>query len=361
MSKIISIKTAESDVFIGDDVFDVLSEYLRPYQTNKKFLLVDENTLQNCVTELITKVESLKNVEIIEIESGEENKTLDICYQIWQTLSDYHADRNSLLINLGGGVIMDMGGFIASTYKRGIDFINIPTTLLSQIDASVGGKVGVDFDGIKNMIGVFNEAKGIFIYPDFLKTLDKRQMLSGYAEALKHGLVVDQAYWRKLKGGLLSDSNDWVDLIMRSVKIKNEIVLKDPKEKNERKLLNYGHTIGHAIESYSLKHDQIPLLHGEAIAIGMICEAYLSHLMLSLSAKELKEISITILGFYSNYKLEPADYHQLIELMKHDKKNETNKINFTLLKKIGTAEINYEVEVDHIIESLNYYNSLIEN
>ncbi|MCO6499129.1 MAG: 3-dehydroquinate synthase [Vicingus serpentipes] len=360
MSKVQSIKTTHSEVFIGEHVFKVLTEYLTPYKDCKKFLLVDENTLQNCTTQLISQVKALENVEIIEIESGEENKTLDICYQIWKTLSDYKADRNSVLINLGGGVITDMGGFVASTYKRGIDFINIPTTLLSQIDASVGGKVGIDFDDLKNMIGVFNEPKGVFIYPPFLKTLDKRQMLSGYAEALKHALITDKKYWKNLKGGLLSNSEDWENLITTSVNIKNSIVLKDPKEKKERKLLNFGHTIGHAIESYSLKNDSLPLLHGEAIAIGMVCETYLSHLVLELSAANLKEISSSILSFYSRYRLDDNQFHQLIELMKHDKKNETSSINFTLLKEIGLAEVNHEVDVELIIESLNYYNSLIK-
>jgi len=360
MSKVKNIKTTHSEVFIGNYVLDALSNILVPYKNCKKFLLVDENTLQHCVTTLLTQVKALENVEIIEIESGEENKTLDICYQIWKTLADYKADRNAVLINLGGGVITDMGGFVASTYKRGIDFINIPTTLLSQIDASVGGKVGVDFDELKNMIGVFKEPIGVFIYPPFLKTLDKRQMLSGYAEALKHALITDKNYWKNLKKGLLSNANDWENLITTSVEIKNTIVLKDPKEKKERKLLNFGHTIGHAIESYSLKNDQLPLLHGEAIAIGMICEAYLSHLVLELSANELKDVSSTILSFYSQYQLDENQFHQYIEIMKHDKKNETSGINFTLLKEIGLAEVNHEASIEMIIESLNYYNSLIK-
>ena len=360
MGKIKNITSTSSEIFISDHLFPVIEEYLKPYENAKKFLLVDENSLQYCVTHLITQVKGLQDVEIIEIESGEENKTLSICYQLWKTLSDYKADRNSLLINLGGGVITDLGGFVASTYKRGIDFFHIPTTLLSQIDASVGGKVGVDLDELKNMVGVFNEAKGVFIIPSFLKTLNKRQMLSGYAEALKHGLIADASYWEQLKKGLLTDSKDWESLIITSIEIKNKIVLKDPKEENKRKLLNFGHTIGHAIESYSLQHDKMPLLHGEAIAIGMICEAYLSHLVLGLNAKDLKEISSNILIFYTNYKLNIKHYHQLVELMQHDKKNSDDNINFTLLKEIGSADINYKVDADSILESFNYYNSLIE-
>jgi len=358
LSKIKTIKTNTSDVFIGADVFNVLNEYLRPYNDSKVFILVDENTLEHCVTKLITTHEILHNAEIIEIDSGEESKTLEVCYQIWKTLADYKADRKSLLINLGGGVITDMGGFIASTYKRGIDFINIPTTLLSQIDASVGGKTGVDFEGLKNVIGVFNEPKGVFIYPDFLTTLDKRQLLSGYAEALKHALIKDADYWRELKEGMLSDSENWLELILRSVQIKNAIVLNDPFEKNERKLLNFGHTIGHAIESFSLKNDENPLCHGEAIAIGMICESYISNKSNQMSTTDLKEITATISSFYHHYALADLNFHSYIELMKHDKKNEKNEINFTLLSKIGAGDFNHEIGVELILDSLSYYNAI---
>ncbi|MDB4534144.1 3-dehydroquinate synthase [Vicingaceae bacterium] len=356
LSKIKKIKTNSSDVFIGEGVFSVLNEYLRAYKGFKVFVLVDENTLEHCVTKIITQNELLHNAEILEIDSGEENKTLEVCYQLWKTLADYKADRKSLLINLGGGVITDMGGFIASTYKRGIDFINIPTTLLSQIDASVGGKTGVDFEGLKNVIGVFNEPKGVFIYPDFLKTLDKRQMLSGYAEALKHALIKDAAYWLELKDGMLSDSENWMNLITRSVIIKNDIVLNDPLEKGGRKLLNFGHTIGHAIESFSLDHDQYPLCHGEAIAVGMVCESYISYKSNKMTKSDLDEISSTLKSFYKSYDIVESNYHSYIELMGNDKKNEGGGINFTLLSKIGEGNINKEIESDLILESLNYYN-----
>lgn len=353
------VKTTNSEVFIGSEVLSSLNIQLLSSCYSKIFILVDENTLQHCITELITNVELLQGAEIIEINSGEENKTIDICYQIWSTLSYYKADRNSLLINLGGGVITDMGGFIASTYKRGIDFINVPTTLLAQIDASVGGKVGVDLEDLKNMIGVFNEPKGVFVNPNFLKTLDKKQMLSGYAEALKHALISDKEYWDYLKEGMLSDANQWEELISKSVHIKNNIVLADPKEKNQRKILNFGHTIGHAIESFALKGEGLPLLHGEAIAIGIVCESYISYKNTGLSVDELEEIAHTILNFYTPFKIDNVDYNELLELMGNDKKNENNKINFSLLTKIGEAEINKTAEVKTIKESLDYYKSLI--
>jgi 3-dehydroquinate synthase len=213
--------------------------------------------------------------------------------------------------------------------------------LLAQIDASVGGKVGIDFNNFKNIIGVFNEPKLVVVYPYFLKTLNKRQMLSGYAEALKHGLIADKSYWKKLQTGLLSDANNWEVLIETSIEIKNTIVKNDFNEKGERKKLNFGHTIGHAIESHSLKHDKLPLLHGEAIAIGMICEAYISHLVLNLTSKELKEISSTILSYFNYYKIKESFFNHYLELMKNDKKNENNTIS-----------------TENIIESLRYYISI---
>lgn len=345
-------------MIIGEDVFLELKKTLKAYTSHKKFLLVDENSFTHCVSEFIVQTGLANDIEIIEIESGEENKTLEICQHIWQTFLDFNADRKTLLINLGGGVITDLGGFIASTYKRGIDFINVPTTLLAQIDASVGGKVGIDFNHYKNVIGVFNEPKLVVVYPYFLKTLNKRQMLSGYAETLKHGLIVDKAYWKKLQTGLLSDANNWEMLIETSIEIKNTIVKNDFNEKGERKKLNFGHTIGHAIESHSLKHDQLPLLHGEAIAIGMICEAYLSHIRLNLSSTELKEISDTILSYFNPYPINESFFNHYLELMKNDKKNENNTYNFTLLNKIGEAECNHEISAENCIEALKYYISI---
>lgn len=352
------IKTNSSEVIIGEDVFARVKKVLKKYETHKKFLFVDENSFLHCATEFIMQTGLTNDIEIIEIESGEENKTIEICLHIWQTFLDFNADRKTLLINLGGGVITDMGGFIASTYKRGIDFINIPTTLLAQIDASVGGKVAIDLNHFKNAIGVFNEPQLVVIYPPFLKTLNKRQMLSGYAEALKHGLIANLDYWKKLKTGMLSDANQWQTLIETSVEIKNTIVLSDFEEKGERKKLNFGHTVGHAIESHSLKHDKNPLLHGEAVAIGIICESYLSHLELELSAKALKDISTTVLTYFNPYPIKESFFNHYIELMKNDKKNEKDTINFTLLSQIGIASVNHSVSEKNILEALNYYISI---
>lgn len=352
------IKTTNSRVFIGNDVFSELKKLLANYQHRKKILIVDENSFIHCATEFLLATDLANDIEIVEVESGEQNKTLEICQHIWQTFIDLKIDRKALVINLGGGMISDLGGFIASVYKRGIDFINIPTTLLAQIDASVGGKVAIDLNNIKNIIGVFNEPTAVFIYPDFLKTLSKREMLAGYAEALKHALIADAEYWKLLKNNLLSNTQDWEKLILRSVVIKNDIVKRDLKESGERKKLNFGHTIGHAIESYSLSNDETPIIHGEAVAIGMVCEAYISHKTNGLNHRLLKDIVATIFTYFSFYPIHEESYQLLLGLMKNDKKNDESGINFTLLKTIGNASFNHQISEDIIIEALDYYNSL---
>ncbi|MDP4266884.1 MAG: 3-dehydroquinate synthase [Bacteroidota bacterium] len=360
--KTFNLKTPNSRIYISENVFSEIKKFLKSsnYSNEKIFILVDENTIQNCLPVLINEVEELNKAEIIEIESGEENKTIDICIQLWESLSELNANRKSLLVNLGGGVIGDMGGFIASTFKRGMNFINIPTTLLSMVDASVGGKTGVDLNNIKNIIGVFNEPRAVFINPSFLNTLSQRQLLSGFAEILKHGLIADKNYWN-----LITSSNPdfhnpeyMSDLIYRSVEIKNDIVLKDPLEKDLRKILNFGHTIGHAIETLSLEKDKDPLLHGESVAIGLICESFLSVKYTNLDEAALYSISSSIKSLYKHYPINKNLYNKLTDIMKKDKKNENQKINFTLLKGIGNAEININCNINDIHQSLDYYNKL---
>ncbi len=323
---------------------------------SKVFILVDENSLKFCYPQLVNDIDVFKDAEIIEIDSGEESKNIEVCHHIWTTLSEYGADRKSLFVNLGGGVIGDMGGFIASVFKRGISFINIPTTLLSQVDASVGGKVGIDLDHLKNEIGLFNTPDAVFIDSTFLSSLDKRQLFSGFAEIIKHALIADAVYWKKVQDFDISDLGDIDTLIKTSVSIKNSVVEQDPQEQGLRKILNFGHTIGHAIETFSLENDEKkPMLHGEAIAVGMICEAYLSAEICKLSKAELYEITQFILGKYKIVKLEKMDHHRLIELMKHDKKNDKGDIHFALLASIGKCEINKTAKADQIIDALNYY------
>ncbi len=357
------IQSNSYSIYISFDISKDINRFFKQAKDkySKIFILVDENSLKYCYPQLVEQVEAFEHAEIIEIDSGEENKNIEVCIQIWAALSEYGADRNSLFVNIGGGVIGDLGGFIASTFKRGIDFINIPTTLLAQVDASVGGKAGIDLNNLKNEIGVFNDPKAVFINSHFLNTLDKRQILCGFAEIIKHGLIADKEYWNDIKNADFSDLSSFDELIEKSVLIKNNIVKIDPKEAGIRKTLNFGHTIGHAIETFSMEHDNKKhLLHGEAIAIGMVCEAYLSHKICKLKKAELEDISLFILSHYKAIKLEEIDKHRLIELMKHDKKNSKGSINFSLLSEIGKCEINKSVSADMIIESLKYYSDTVK-
>lgn len=348
------IDTNSYKVLIGNDFSEELINIIKKGNFSKIFLLCDENTEKYC----LPIIKNLINIEqVITIPSGELFKNLDTCSDVWEVLTDENADRKSLLINLGGGVITDMGGFIASLYKRGITFLNLPTTLLSQVDASVGGKLGIDFKGFKNQIGLFNNALSVFIIPDFLKTLDNRQLLSGYAEVIKHGLIYDNDYWGVINSKKLSD-HDLTYLITRSVEIKNEVVNQDPLEKGLRKILNFGHTIGHAVESYSLANDSNPLLHGEAISIGMICESFLSYKVNYLTKEELNNIVNYINNIFDKYILKDDIFEELFELMKNDKKNNTNKISFSLINKIGSCNYDIYTEKDIIFEALKFYQNI---
>ncbi|WP_028297443.1 3-dehydroquinate synthase [Olivibacter sitiensis] len=334
-----------------------LASFLNEGAYSKIFILTDENTGEHCLPKLKDSLPLLENYDLIEVDSGEENKNIDFCIGIWKMLLDFGADRNSLMINLGGGVITDMGGFAASTFKRGIPFIQIPTTLLSQVDASVGGKTGVDLDSVKNIIGTFTQPEAVFINRDFLDTLGHRQLVSGYAEVLKHGLIFDRSYFNKLKDTSVEQFTE--DLLFRSVEIKNEVVLIDPKEKGLRKILNFGHTIGHAIETHSLANDKKPLLHGEAIAVGMICEAYLSHQLNKLPAEDLREVITTIKGIFPDYRFQQAIYDEVIGYMRNDKKNLGGQIGFSLLQQIGVCGYDFFVDEETIKDSLDFYNSLL--
>jgi len=319
------------------------------------FVFADRNTAEACLPVFRQMLDDFSGFDLIETDPGEENKNIDFCIGIWKTLLDFGADRKCLIINLGGGVITDMGGFVASTYKRGVDFINIPTTLLSQVDASVGGKTGIDIDNVKNMVGTFSLPQAVFIEAEFLKTVPKREMLSGFAEMIKNGLIADKDYYEELK--TVNYQKITTAAIYRSVEIKNEVVTEDPHEKGVRKILNFGHTIGHAVESYSLSKDKKPLTHGEAIAIGMICEAWLSHKNSTLSAEELVEIRTYISSVYPAYKIKEKSFDKLSELMQSDKKNEHGNILFSLLQSIGKCTYNCRVSENDIRESLEYYNA----
>jgi 3-dehydroquinate synthase len=343
-------------IYFNDSLTELVS-FVRNGNYSHFFILTDENTAEHCLPLVKEKLGDLHNYDLIEISAGEESKDIDFCIGVWKLLIDFGADRKSLMINLGGGVISDLGGFAASTFKRGIDFVHVPTTLLSQVDASVGGKTGIDIDSIKNIIGTFTQPKAVFIAYNFLNTLPDRQMLSGLAEMLKHGLICDADYWNQLKSSDLQKPS--ANLIYRSVEIKNKVVIEDPKETGIRKSLNFGHTVGHAVETYSLINDgENHLSHGEAIAIGMICEAWLSHKKSGLSAEELTEITDTISALYPKYFMEEAANETLYALMLKDKKNQNGKINCTLLKQIGLYSIDNICAEAELLESLQYYATL---
>ena len=347
--------TIQSDNYpiFFDNSIDELAKFVRQGHYSRFFILTDENTAIHCLPAIRDHFNDSDNFDIIEINAGEESKDIDFCIGIWKMLIDFGADRKSLVINLGGGVISDMGGFAASTFKRGIDFVHVPTTLLSQVDASVGGKTGIDIDSIKNIIGTFTQPKAVFIAYDFLKTLPPRQILSGLAEMLKHGLIIDAAFWNDLKNSDLSFPAE--ELIYKSIQIKNKVVLEDPREMGIRKSLNFGHTIGHAVETNSLLHDENPLTHGEAIAIGMICESYLSHKKTGLSSNELNEIVAVISNLYPKYHIAESSHADLCGSMLKDKKNQNGKINCTLLTSIGQYSLDNICTDTELCESLSYY------
>ena len=320
------------------------------YKDSKKIVIVDENTEQYCWPFVLTTFESLKDAEVILLPSGEENKVMEVCFQVWEAFTNYHIQRNDLVINLGGGVVTDMGGFIASVYKRGIDFINVPTTLLSIVDASVGGKTGINLGAHKNQLGVFSAPQLTVCDSSFLSTLDPKEILSGKAEMIKHGLIASSS----LFNDLMNDENDIPsqELIEVAIQIKSDIVDRDYKEQGERKKLNFGHTIGHSIEGYLLER-QIEITHGECVAWGMLVESHLSHKLAGLSEKELQIIETYIRKIYPEISIEEEEFKNLIQLMFHDKKNQGTKINFTLLNAIGESTIDYQLDEDQILNALS--------
>jgi 3-dehydroquinate synthase len=340
-------------VIFTSEAAKALSGVLAKSSFSRLAVLTDSNTQKLCLS-LIGILPN--NTIYINVEFGEINKNLETCSKIWAEMTEEALDRKALMLNLGGGVITDMGGFCASLYKRGIRFINMPTTLLSQVDASVGGKLGVDFNGLKNHLGVFNEPETVIIAPEFLKTLPQAELRSGYAEILKHGLIRDKTYFEKLKTENW-ESQDWESLIMHSVGIKKAVVQADPKEGGLRKILNFGHTIGHAFESYFLDTDN-HLLHGEAIALGMICEGFLSFQKIGFSFDELNQLTKMMLKIYGKVEFSEEDINPILDLCLQDKKNEGSTLLFSLLNSIGDCDYNIPVNREEIREAILYYHKL---
>jgi len=351
-----SIKANGYSVIFNDAGYNELNRIISENNYSTLFIIVDSITNEVCLPKLLPLITTESPIEIIEFEAGEINKNIETCIQIWNVLTELGADKKSLIINLGGGVVSDLGGFVASTFKRGIDFINIPTTLLAMVDASLGGKTGIDLGNLKNQIGVINNPKLVVIDSNFLETLPQIEMRSGLAEILKHGLIYDTSYWKQFLDLSKLDFADFDSIIFDSIKIKNEIVMQDPLEKGIRKALNFGHTLGHAIESYFLDNQtKNSLLHGEAIAIAMILESYISMTKKLISKDEYLEIKTTIKAIFKEVKFDKSDIHCIMDLLIHDKKNENGKIQFVLLDGIGNFIINQEVDNEVITASFEDY------
>lgn len=349
-------KTMQNISFL-DEEFSQLNTLIQNILPSKIFILVDENTHEFCLPTLLSNLEIDIPFEIIEIEAGEDNKNINTAVQLWEILAEFEADRNSLLINLGGGVISDIGGFIASTYKRGIKFINIPTTLLAMVDASIGGKTGIDHLYLKNIIGTFAQPESTLLYPKFLKTLDFRELRSGFAEMLKHGLIYNQKHWFSLTSLSEITPKNIVPFISESINIKHQIVQQDFEEKNIRKTLNFGHTIGHSIESLFLKKQQ-PILHGKAVSVGIIIEAYISYLEGLISEEETIHIIQNIQKFFPYIPISGFSDEEIISIILQDKKNSHGKLNFSLLIGIGKATYNHQTSLENIILALNFYKNI---
>ena len=323
-------------------------------ERDRIFILVDETTRQLCLP-LVEGFDCLRQAEIITIGATDQHKTLESLTHVWSSLQRGGATRHSLMVNLGGGMVTDLGGFAASTFKRGLNYINIPTTLLAMVDASVGGKTGINFGGLKNEIGVFSTARSVILDTQFLRTMDAENMLSGYAEMLKHGLIADDGMWAELLNFDIDvpDYHQLSRMLEDSVKVKERIVEEDPTEKGIRKALNLGHTVGHAFESFALQRK--PVLHGYAVAWGLICELYLSHIKTGFPIEKMRQTVSFINEHYGKLAITCDDYPTLLELMTHDKKNVGSDINFTLLGDVGDIRINQTATKEEIEESLDFY------
>ena len=375
-------------VVISQDLEQALTEAVGSCEHDRTFFLVDETT-ERCCLPLVSAMACVKGAGVIVIGATDTHKTLESLAHVWQALGEGGATRHSLLINIGGGMVTDLGGFAASTFKRGINYINIPTTLLAMVDASVGGKTGINFRGLKNEVGVFSNANTVILDTTFLKTLDTENIRSGYAEMLKHGLISNEKMWAKLVGtenlelrterydNLASPdsadksnhtsqfsllSSQFKQMLADSVAVKQRIVTEDPLEQGIRKALNLGHTIGHAFESFALSHNGdsrsggiSPILHGYAVAYGLVCELYLSAVKTGFPTDKMHQTVSFIKEHYGKMNITCDDYPTLLELMTHDKKNVAGTINFTLLGDIGDIRINQTATKDEIFEALDFY------
>ncbi len=347
-----------SKIIYTENIRQELFPLLEQYGKGKIFLATEEN-VERLWGEDLNELAEKETIKKLILPAGEENKKIDSVTKIWEFLSKNGADRKSLLINLGGGMLTDLAGFAASTFKRGIDFLNIPTTLLSQVDASVGGKTGINFNGLKNEIGVFKEPVAVIIYTGFLKTLDNENFLSGFAEMIKHGLIHSPDHLMELERFDINniDYKSLQSIVQHSVEVKQFFVNSDPTEQNVRKALNFGHTIGHAFESLAMEQKR-PVMHGYAVAWGMIAELYLSVIICGYSTDDCNKTSKWLHSIYGTFEINGVDFERLFELMLHDKKNDSGRINFTLLSDTGKMEINQNCSKEMVFEALDFFRNL---
>ncbi len=338
-------------IFIGNDLMGKISTIIDIKKYSKVFIITDQIAKRLFLKKIMMSLPS--DTDFIVLPSSEREKNIENIQKVWTALARGQYDRKSLVLNLGGGVIGDMGGFAAATFMRGMDFINIPTTLLAQVDASVGGKTGVSFAGIKNLIGTFDQPTAVIVDTNALSTLPKRQFLSGFAEIIKHGLTADKKHFERVtaKAPLEFSRNELIDIISKSIQLKANVVESDPTENGRRKVLNFGHTIGHAIESLSLE-TKTPLLHGEAVSIGMLVESKISYLMKLLSEEDLQRIEQVLVNAGLPTSIPSLKKEEIFKKMKLDKKNEKGKVNFTLLEGIGRAIINQSVPASVVSQVL---------
>lgn len=327
------------------------------------FVLMDEHTHRFCYPR-ISEILPLQHHQII-IGAGEEHKNLKTCEYIWKQLRESGADRKSVVLNLGGGMVTDIGGFTAATYMRGISFINLPTSLLGMVDASIGGKNGIDVDAFKNMVGTFKLPDQIIIWPDFLDTLPDKEWNNGMAEVIKHALLAGNELWEKIQNIIAVNEINSKPfkfaisaLLPEIIKVKSQIVKADPEEKGDRIYLNFGHTIGHGLESYSLAHDSHPISHGEAVLMGMICEGYLSNKLCDLSKEELQSLILTIRKIHVIHPVKGKAIPEIMKFVKSDKKRAFGTLSIPLLKHIGTPIVISGISENDLIESVHLYNSL---
>lgn len=339
-------------IFYQEEALEDCQNFIREHNFSRIFFLADENTHDHCLIPLLRELRDLPEMEILEVEAGEESKSIEVLQQLWLALSELGADRHSLLINVGGGVISDLGGFLAATYMRGIPFINFPTSLLAQVDASVGGKTGINLDGLKNRVGLFCEAERVYIINEFLDSLPVRELRSGYAEMLKHALLSGSSHWEAVRQLDISGEIPPFALIETSVNFKKSVVKQDFQESGLRKILNFGHSIGHALESGRMQSDE-PLLHGEAIALGMLGELWLSEKYCGLPSTVREQYLSVFKKTYGDLQM-GAVTPELISLIDKDKKNRGTALRFCLLQDVGKPVYDREVSPEDVEAALQY-------